>query len=306
VCILEDGGDSPSRGEASLIAAQHAAGVYALALLRERLEAEVTRELRDELLDGLLSGHATDDNTLVERARRLGYDDSVAYRVLTIRPGVDSPEAARRLLEAAAQSLRQHAPQAIASRRGGVLIALVPEQDGAPALETVQTVVEYVVSLSPESPCACGVSAVCRSPAELARAYEQAKRAADVAARFGRHGEIVQFEELGLYRLLFHISDREELKAFVDQTLGALIEYDRGHKSDFLRTLDAYLTNNNNLQATARELGIHVNTAAYRMQRVEGIAGLDLAKTDDSLLARVALMILEDAAIGRDRPPLVV
>jgi hypothetical protein len=297
VCILEEGGAQPSRDEIELIAAEHAAGVYALALLRERLEIEVTRELRDELLDGLLSGQVTDEGALEERARRLGYDSSAEHRVLLFRAGLEQPEAARRLTEAAVQMLRQRAPESIRRRREGELLAVVSNDGDAPALETARAVVEYVSSLAPESPIACGVSAVCRSAAELGRAYEQARRSADVAARFKR-GEVVRFEDLGLYRLLFLVKDRSELKAFVDQTLGALIEYDRRHKSDFVGTLGAYLTNNNNLQTTARELGIHVNTAAYRVQRIQAIGGLDLSKTDDALLARVALMILEDVVPG--------
>ncbi len=39
---------------------------------------------------------------------------------------------------------------------------------------------------------------------------------------------------------------------------------------------------------------MHVNTAAYRLQRIQSITNLDLSKTEDCLLARVALMILED------------
>ena len=39
---------------------QHAATVYALAMMRERMAAEVTRQLRNELLEGLLLGHLSD------------------------------------------------------------------------------------------------------------------------------------------------------------------------------------------------------------------------------------------------------
>ena len=66
--------------EAELLAAQHAASVYALALMRERLAAEVTTELRDELLEGLLVGNVTDEQATRERARRLGYDETLAYQ----------------------------------------------------------------------------------------------------------------------------------------------------------------------------------------------------------------------------------
>ena len=70
--------------------------------------------------------------------------------------------------------------------------------------------------------------------------------------------------------------------------LGPLLEYDRKHRTDFVRTIRAYLSNNNSLQSTAKELFVHVNTAAYRIQRIQSITGLELGKTEDCLLARVA------------------
>ncbi|MGE0686653.1 MAG: hypothetical protein AB7P33_07915, partial [Dehalococcoidia bacterium] len=73
-------GEGIALAEADLLAAQHAASVYALALMRERLTTEVTRELRDELLDGLLLGQVTDEQAARERARRLGYDETSNYR----------------------------------------------------------------------------------------------------------------------------------------------------------------------------------------------------------------------------------
>jgi sugar diacid utilization regulator len=316
LAILEPAGEADietegiALAEADLLAAQHAASVYALALMRERLTTEVTRELRDELLDGLLLGQVTDEQAARERARRLGYDEQSNYRLVVFLPETgrgEDPNAAeagwssssrRRLLDSAAHLVRDRAPKAIVSRRRGELVALMPEDSEPTANDLGRSVSLYVQSLYPDTPLTIGVGGVCHSPRELSRSYDQARRSAEVASRFGRRGDVLSFEDLGLYRLLFHVSDREELRAFVEQTLGPLLEYDKRHRTDFVRTIAAYLSNNNNLQATARELFVHVNTAAYRIQRIQAITGLDLTKTEDSLLARVALMILEDSDVS--------
>jgi purine catabolism regulator len=104
---------------------------------------------------------------------------------------------------------------------------------------------------------------------------------------------------LGLYRLLFQVSDRAELRAFVDQVLGKLLAYDRKHHTDLVRTIGSYLRNNNSMLATSRELFVHVNTVAYRIQRIQAVTELDLTRTEDSLLARVALMILDDIDVAQ-------
>jgi sugar diacid utilization regulator len=315
LAILEpEGADTSSvtSADAELLAAQHAASVYALALMRERLAAEVTTELRDELLEGLLVGNVTDEQATRERARRLGYDEALSYQALVLVPQEDPSRAQpflagdgawaagwrRRVLDSVAQLVRDRAPKAIVSRRPSELVVLLPEGlEPAPA-DLGRTVTLYVASMYPEWPLTVGIGGVCHTPRELSRSYAQARRAAEVALRFGRKGEVVNFDDLGLYRLIFQIDDRAELRAFVEQVLGPLLEYDRKHRTDFVRTIRAYLANNNSLQATAKELFVHVNTAAYRIQRIQSITGLELAKTEDCLLARVALMILEDEAVG--------
>jgi sugar diacid utilization regulator len=297
--------------EADLLAAQHAASVYALALMRERLTAEVTTELRDELLEGLLDGQVTDEQATRERARRLGYDEGTSYQVLALLPdvasdgrtypGSDGAWAAgwrRRVLEGVAQLVRDRAPQAIVSRRREELIVLLPEDSEPGPADLGKTVTLYVGSMYPEWPLTVGIGGVCGEPREIARSYAQARRAAEVALRFGRRGEVVTFDDLGFYRLLFQIGDRNELRAFVDQVLGPLLAYDQKHKTDFVQTIATYLAKDNSLQATAKELYVHVNTAAYRLQRIQTITGLDLSRTEDCLLARVALMILEDEGVG--------
>jgi sugar diacid utilization regulator len=294
--------------EADLLAAQHAANVYALALMRERLADEVTTELRDQLLEGLLDGHVTDDAALQERARRLGYDGTLTYRVLVLRPDVkgtpgtanaaaESGWAAgwrRRLLEGAAELIRERAPRAIVTRRRDDLVVLAPDSRDLPPADLGRAAVRYGASLYPNWLLTVGVGGPCEAARDIARSYGQARRTAEIALRFGRRGEVVTFESLGLYRLLFQVTDRAELRAFVDQVLGGLLAYDQKHRTDFTLTLQTFLSHNNSVQATARDLFVHVNTAAYRMQRIQTITGLDLSTTEDCLMARVALMILED------------
>lgn len=293
--------------EADLLAAQHAANVYALALMRERLTDEVTTELRDQLLEALLEGQVTDETALHERARRLGYDEALRYRVVVFSPDAQTPAGQplaagtgwaagwrRRLLDGAAQLVRERSPQAIVTRRREELVVVAPDVPELPPAELGRAAVRYAASLYPNLQLTVGVGGLCESARDIARSYAQARRTAEIALRFGRRGEVVTFESLGLYRLLFQVSDRAELRSFVDQVLGPLLAYDQKHKTDFTRTLQAFLANNNSVQVTARELFVHVNTAAYRIQRIQAITGLNLGSTEDCLLARVALMILED------------
>lgn len=314
LAIVEPNSNESAADEVDLLAAQHAANVYALALMRQHITAEVSAELKDELIEGLLTGQVTDQQAATERLRRLGYDDAYAYRALILAPSEvtatrtgNAPETpwtvSRRLraLESVSGLIRERSSNAIVTFRRGELVTLLPEMPELPAEELARIVQQHITYSYPDWLLTIGIGGVSPTAGEIGRSYAQARRSVDVALRFGQQGQVANFESLGLYRLLFHVTERSELRAFVDQVLGPLLEYDRRHKTDFVHTAARYLANNNSLQATARELYVHVNTAAYRLQRIQAITGLDLTSTDDCLQLKVALMILEDvSASSRD------
>jgi sugar diacid utilization regulator len=314
LAILEPrtpGDQSAAAAEADLLAVQHAASVYALALMRERMAAEVTTQLRDQLLEGLLLGHVTDEHAIRERAHRLGYDEALTYRALVFVPEDEAPSAAgasadaawagvwhRRLFDSLIRLVHERVPQAIVIARREELVVFVSEGTDPSPADLGRAGILLAASRYPDRPLTAGIGGPCRAPRDIAQSYGQAHRAVDVARRFGRRGEVVSFEELGLYRLLYQVADPGELHAFVEQVLGPLIDYDRKHRTDFVHTLATYLTTNNSLQATARALLVHVNTATYRIHRIQSITRLDLARAEDCLLARVALMVLEGVDQG--------
>lgn len=303
LALLAAGDESHTGDDLDLQIVQHAANVYALSMMRERMATEVARQLRDELFEGLLSGRSQDEQVARERAMRLGYSPDVVYRVVVIvvqsdiaQPASDQrPEVLaqrRRLLEHLADLTGRRAPEAFATLREDELVVLMAEQ--SEPRELGRLAVRQAGALGTDWRVSVGIGGACASASAIAGSYAQARRALDIASRFypAGHEDVVAFEDLGLYRLLFHVSDPAELRGFTEQVLGALLEYDQRHNADLVRTLGAFLEHHGNLQATARQLNLHVNSVAYRMQRIQTIAGLDLERSEDRLLAQVALKIL--------------
>ncbi|HEY7293726.1 MAG TPA: helix-turn-helix domain-containing protein, partial [Dehalococcoidia bacterium] len=284
LAIIDGGTDAASEAdgdEAALLLAGHAAGVCALALAHTQHEVAVTAQLRDELLDSLLLGEVASAEAARERAHRLGYDESRPYRAMfaaldepsTARQQRDAGEAVwaaarrKRLLASLAHLVRERAAGAIVAERDDGLVVLMAENATPGVAELARALVHHAASVEPARPVTAGIGGVCQSPLEVTRSYRQARQAIEIGRRFGRRGEVVEFGTLGLYRLLFQVTDHAELDAYVEQVLGPLLAYDRKHHTELVRTLATYLAHNSAVQATARALTIHVNTASYRLQR---------------------------------------
>ncbi|HET6315472.1 MAG TPA: hypothetical protein VFG86_03360, partial [Chloroflexota bacterium] len=169
---------------------QHAATVYALSMLRERMAAEVTRQLKDELFDGLLFGRTQDEQVARERAVRLGYRPELAYRVAVVELAVaESPESVaqrRRLLERLAAWCTRDAPDVLGSVRDEELALVIPST--LDASDVARSALEHAAVLLPGIGASAGVGGLCATASAIARSYAQARRALDTARRFGRQG----------------------------------------------------------------------------------------------------------------------
>ena len=73
----------------------------------------------------------------------------------------------------------------------------------------------------------------------------------------GSRDRVIAFEELGVMPLLLQSEDQQGLVAFMERYLRPLLTYDDQHQGQLLPTLEAFLSQNGNLQRTAESLYIH-------------------------------------------------
>ena len=87
----------------------------------------------------------------------------------------------------------------------------------------------------------------------------------------------------GVYRLLFRAmaSDPDEVRRFFAETVEPLVAHDAQYRTDLLATLETYLANDCNMNATARAVYAHRHTVAHRLGRIRELTGLDPALGDD-------------------------
>jgi purine catabolism regulator len=154
-------------------------------------------------------------------------------------------------------------------------------------------------SLAPEA--VSVVAGVGRTPGPETTPYaaiRQATRAAEIAASMPVDAAAtLHFARLGALRLIFHLADNPELRAFQRDVLGPLEVSDATRRSEFVRTLDAFLRAGGNHMRAARDLNVHRNTLIYRLERIqELLGGVDLEDPEVRLDLQLALKIR--AALG--------
>lgn len=305
---LGTGGDGAGE-DTSLLLTEHAATICGVILGRERVVAAAASRIRDDLVEGLLSGRGRDLAETGRWATHLGYDPGHDHHVLSVAldaaPGV-AAEAGLALTQRAAASagsfLATRAPDAIISVRDTEVAVVLPARGhdgpGSRAQKLGTLCVSRLDELFGEVAATVGIGGPCRGPEQIRLAYAQARRTVETVRRMGRAGRVVAFGDLGIHRLLLQVPDLAELRTFADEVLGGLKSGDSDQAPVHLATLACYFRENASPQRASRVLHVHPNTVTYRIRRVEEITGLDLGSYRDRLMAQVALEILDAVGEG--------
>lgn len=125
----------------------------------------------------------------------------------------------------------------------------------------------------------------------LPGSWAQAKRARQVAEVCKLPGEIVPYDRLGVYSLLYLIPSGEEREQFLTRFALPLQQADRKGGGRLMETLEMFFRCNGNIKLTSEKLFAHYNTIVYRLDKVQSILGVSLDDPEDRLQLHLALKL---------------
>lgn len=268
-------------GEREEFALDQGCAALTLALAHLRNLAEVELRLRRGLADDLLAG--TDNESAYARAAAVGHDLHGPLYLAALRwEGTAVDDAFVRAADRAATGLGIRSLQ---TRRPELAVLVLK---GRPQPDSLHRAMVRELG-SPTG--SIGVGGRCDTPDEIPRSFQEALRALEVRRVSGAPNGTTAFDELGLFRILGHIGDHQEVEHFVREWLGPLLDYDSAHRTDLVGTLSQYFEYGGNYDRTAAALTIHRSTLRYRLQRIREVGGQDLTNVDTRLNLHIATRV---------------
>ncbi|HWW68241.1 MAG TPA: helix-turn-helix domain-containing protein [Solirubrobacterales bacterium] len=286
--------------------------LLALELERSRSPEWESEEVAGAFVDAVLERKVTDRGDIVARAAELGADLEPGAGVLILRA---APRAAQtgewraRVLTLALRALRSLAPGSLASAqdRGEVAAAEVAVIVPAPGDEQLARAATGLARELEDSLAGfhltIGRSRRAGDPVDLYRSGSEARLAVNVGEAEGR--PLLAFEDTGAYRLLLPAmsEDPRELERFYAETVEPLSAYDDQYETELVATVEAYLDNDGNVAATAKQLFTHRHTIRYRLERVRELCGHDVSATEGREKLGLGLKAMRVLGIASPRGP---
>lgn len=125
----------------------------------------------------------------------------------------------------------------------------------------------------------------------LYKSYHQALSIQNFMENKKDSSDLLAYSNMGIYKLLMGVEDKDILEEYYEKTIQPLIEYDQKNNSDLSNVLCTYLKNNGSVKETADELFVHRNTINYKLNRIAEILNMNLSNLDTRLQLTIGFML---------------
>jgi PucR family transcriptional regulator, purine catabolism regulatory protein len=271
---------------------EYGAAAYALEMAKAKAVSEAKKSLRGDFLEGVLAG-TLPPQEMERLSGRLDHDTQQPHAILTFTwVGKDAPSP-RNLETTLNWLLHNHNRPALVHIYGGkyvvVFQALKDSSDMESAQELGRRLREQIEAEHPDHKLIGGISGPAHTLTEWPTVYSKALQAMQLGQRLKLSNRVVDFDSLGIFRLLAELENIPAVQRFTDQVIGPLADYDREHRGSLIQTLDAYFAHHANISQTAESLFVHRNTLLYRLDRIQELTQHDLNQSDMRLALHLAL-----------------
>ena len=86
---------------------------------------------------------------------------------------------------------------------------------------------------------------------------------------------IYDYEEIGMYRHLKMMYKKNVTEQYRNKKIVTLMHKDLASKSELVKTLYCFLSNDSKIKQTADQLFIHTNTLQYRLKQIQQLVNID-------------------------------
>ena len=192
----------------------------------------------------------------------------------------------------------------VASLRPGRVGVLLPQPldaaHGPVLMRVAQHVLARADAVGVRRP-VIGVGSAVRELDEVRRSFAEAAHAAEAAQGSPDLKPYYELPDVQLRGLLYVLGEDPRLQAFVERTLGDLLDYDAREGTDLLDSLQVYLAHGRNKSAAADSAHLSRQAFYQRLSTIEKVLGVDLDSAEACTSLHAAVMAWE--ALRQQAPP---
>lgn len=261
-------------------------GKVAVFQIQSLLVAYKERYDKDNFIKNLLL-----DNLLLvdiySRAKKLHIENNIRRIVYLIETNIDKEMNVVEIVRSIFPAKTKDFVTAV-DEKSIILVKELREKENMDDIEKIAKTIADMLNIEMNSKVFISIGTVVSDLKDVSRSYKEAKMALEVGKIFETEKHIVNYERLGIGRLIYQLP-LPLCRMFIKEVLHGLTIDD--FDDETLATVNKFFENNLNVSETSRQLYIHRNTLVYRLDKLQKMTGLDLRNFDDAIIFKITLMV---------------
>ena len=265
-------------------------------ICRAIIHYNALENLAEQFLSSLIIDQMPINDKMLRKAFRAGFSNDIAYECVLIRP--DGVLTRNDFLLDVENDFKQflikhgnRGDEPLSMTWDQKIILLNPVHDKMNLATLTEKFFSSSTLITDEQPLVAGISQPWKSLSNFHLHYEQTLEALSYLKFSLKDQKIMSYDTIDISYLLFSAQRKIDMENLYMSTLHPILETDRDGQSDLLLSLTTYLSSGGNLQQTANQLFIHVNTLRYRLKKIEDITSYDLKNPDDLFQLSLAIRL---------------
>ena len=261
-------------------------GKIAAFQIQSLLVAYKERYDKDNFIKNLLL-----DNLLLvdiySRAKKLHIENNIRRIVYLVETNIDKEMNVVEIVRSIFPAKTKDFVTAV-DEKSIILVKELREKENMDDIEKIAKTIADMLNIEMNSKVFISIGTVVSDLKDVSRSYKEAKMALEVGKIFETEKHIVNYERLGIGRLIYQLP-LPLCRMFIKEVLHGLTIDD--FDDETLATVNKFFENNLNVSETSRQLYIHRNTLVYRLDKLQKMTGLDLRNFDDAIIFKITLMV---------------
>lgn len=299
-----------------IMAMERAIDAIAIVLLQKRGEEAIERKYRNDFLNDVIKGEFKLKSTLIERAGFFNLDFENHYLFFLL--DIDSLDIIfsekhkeskfqthiilSELFNTVFNSFFSKSEKSIIWNAGKNIFMLYPikeeEINDSRYIKDISMQVSNNIKAKvdkhiKEFTISVGMGRFYENILDINKSFEEAKEALRIGKIIWGDNKVYHYDDIGTYNLLMKSGSKDDLREFVNQKLGKLIDYDKKRNTELMLTLKEILENDGNMKMTSEKMFLHSKTIAYRRDQIEDILDISLNNMEEKFSIYMALKIKE-------------
>ncbi len=243
-----------------------------------------------ERYDNFIKNLLLDNLLLVDiysRAKKLHIENNIRRIVYLVETNIDKEMNVVEIVRSIFPAKTKDFVTAV-DEKSIILVKELREKENMEDIEKIAKTIADMLNIEMNSKVFISIGTVVSDLKDVSRSYKEAKMALEVGKIFETEKHIVNYERLGIGRLIYQLP-LPLCRMFIKEVLHGLTIDD--FDDETLATVNKFFENNLNVSETSRQLYIHRNTLVYRLDKLQKMTGLDLRNFDDAIIFKITLMV---------------